>query len=106
MEEDSVVALPGPGAGVTADPLLAVLGEGARRMLTQAIEAEVATCLAASMPGSPTSRVVGAWCAMAMRRSGRFRPASARSRSRRPKVRDRAAEGSQPIRFTSAVLPG
>src|SRR4051795_10834282 len=24
---------------------------------------------------------------------------------RRPKVRDRAAEGSQPIRFTSAVLP-
>ena len=41
MEEDSVVSLPRPGASVTDDPLLAVLREGARRMLTQAIEAEV-----------------------------------------------------------------
>ena len=40
MEEDTVVALPRPGAGVTDDPLLAVLREGARRMLMQAIEAE------------------------------------------------------------------
>ena len=41
MEEDTVVALPRPGSGVTDDPLLAVLREGARRTLTQAIEAEV-----------------------------------------------------------------
>ena len=41
MEEDSVVALPRPGASITDDPLLAVLREGARRMLMQAIEAEV-----------------------------------------------------------------
>ena len=41
MEEDTVVPLPRPGAAVEADPLLAVLREGARRMLTQAIEAEV-----------------------------------------------------------------
>ena len=47
MEEDTVVALPRPGSGVTDDPLLAVLREGARRMLTQAIEAEVETFLAA-----------------------------------------------------------
>jgi hypothetical protein len=41
MDEDSVVALPRPGASATDDPLLAVLREGARRMLMQAIEAEV-----------------------------------------------------------------
>jgi hypothetical protein len=33
MEKDSVVALPRPGASVSGDPLLAVLREGARRML-------------------------------------------------------------------------
>ena len=47
MEEDTVVALPRPGSGVMDDPLLAVLREGARRMLTQAIEAEVEAFLAA-----------------------------------------------------------
>ena len=47
MEADTVVALPRPGSGVTDDPLLAVLREGARRMLTQAIEAEVEAFLAA-----------------------------------------------------------
>src|SRR5215218_6252428 len=35
MEEDTVVALPRPGSGVMDDPLLAVLREGARRMLTE-----------------------------------------------------------------------
>ena len=33
MKEDTVVTLPRPGASVTDDPLLAVLREGARRML-------------------------------------------------------------------------
>src|SRR3954447_19717280 len=47
MEEDTVVSLPRPGSGVTDDPLLTVLREGARRMLMQAIEAEVETFLAA-----------------------------------------------------------
>ena len=46
MDEDSVVALPRPGASVTDDPLLAVLRDGARRMLMQAIEAEVEAFLA------------------------------------------------------------
>ena len=41
MEEDTVIALPRPGSSVTDDPLLAVLREGARRMLTQASETEV-----------------------------------------------------------------
>ena len=40
MEEHTVVSLSRPGSGVTDDPLLAVLREGARRMLMQAIEAE------------------------------------------------------------------
>ena len=46
MEEDSVASLPRPGASVAEDPLSAVLREGARRMLTQAIEAEVEAFLA------------------------------------------------------------
>ncbi len=43
MTEDSVVALHHPG--VTADPLTAVLRAGARELLAQAIEAEVAAVL-------------------------------------------------------------
>jgi hypothetical protein len=46
MEEDTVVSLPRPGASVTDDPLLVVLRDGARRMLMQAIEAEVEAFLA------------------------------------------------------------
>ena len=37
MEEGTVVPLPRPGATVADDPLLAVLREGARRMLMQAV---------------------------------------------------------------------
>ena len=47
MEEDTVVPLPRPGATLADDPLLAVLREGARWMLMQAVEAEVETFLAA-----------------------------------------------------------
>ncbi len=47
MEEGTVVALPKPDATVADDPLLVVLREGARRMLTQAVEAEVEAFLAA-----------------------------------------------------------
>jgi putative transposase len=47
MEEHTVVTLPRPGSGVTDDPLLAVLREGARRMLMPAVEAEVEAFLAA-----------------------------------------------------------
>ena len=45
MTEDSVVALHHPG--MTADPLTEVLRAGARELLAQAIEAEVAAVLAA-----------------------------------------------------------
>ena len=46
MQEDTAVGLPRPGRTVEDDPLLAVLREGARQMLTNAIEAEVAAFLA------------------------------------------------------------
>jgi putative transposase len=104
MDEDSVVALPRPGAGVTDDPLLAVLREGARRMLMQAIEAEVEAFLAAH---------AGLVDAQGRRRLVRNGHAPERQIQtgigplavRRPKLRDRGAGGDEPIRFTSAILP-
>src|SRR5437764_6597001 len=80
MEEGTVVPLPRPGATLADDPLLAVLREGARRMLTQAVEAEVEAFLAAH-PASRMIRAAGVWCATGTRRSGTSRRGSARSRS-------------------------
>ena len=104
MEEDAVVALPRPGASIESDPLLAVLRDGARRMLMQAIEAEVEAFLAAQ-----------AELADAQGRRRLVRNGHAPERQiqtgigpievRRPKVRDRGAADAEPIRFTSAVLP-
>jgi putative transposase len=104
VDEDSVVALPRPGASVTDDPLLAVLREGARRMLLQAIEAEVEALLTAH---------AGLVDAQGRRRLVRNGHAPERQIQtgigslavRRPKVRDRGAGGDEPIRFTSAILP-
>jgi hypothetical protein len=80
MGEHTVVGLPRPGGMVEDDPLLAVLREGARRMLTHAIEAEVA----GFSPPTTTWLTTGdaaAWCATATRRAARSRPGSARSKS-------------------------
>ena len=57
MEETTVVGLARPGGTVEDDPLLCVLRDGARQMLMQAIEAEVAGFLAtrADRPHAPTS---------------------------------------------------
>src|SRR3954468_10779727 len=104
MEEHTVVSLPTPGSGVTDDPLLAVLREGARRMLMQAIEAEVEMFLAAH------SGLVDEGGRRRLVRNGHAPERQIQTgigpvQVRRPKVRDRATEGSQPIRFTSAVLP-
>ena len=105
MEADSVVALPSPGSGVTGDPLLAVLREGARRMPAQAVGAEVEAFLAA-LPGRPwTGRGAG------LVRNGhaperRLRTGIGPLWVRRPKLRDRGSvAGGGPIRFASAVLP-
>ena len=105
MEEDTVVALPRPGSGVMDDPLLAVLREGARRMLTQAIEAEVEAFLAAHaglVDQQGRRRLVRNGHAPERRLQTGIGPLEVR----RPKLRDRGsvADGG-PIRFTSAVLP-
>jgi putative transposase len=104
MDEDSVVALPRPGASATDDPLLAVLREGARRMLLQAIEAEVEAFLAAHAglrDQQGRRRVV---------RNGhgperQIQTGIGPLEVRRPKVRDRNAGSDEPIRFSSAILP-
>ncbi len=104
MEEDSVVPLPRPGTSVIDDPLLAVLREGARRMLMQAVEAEVEAFLAAH---------AGLADEQGRRRLVRNGHAPERQiqtgigplEVRRPKLRDRGIAGDEPIRFTSAILP-
>ena len=105
MKEDTVVALPRPGAGVADDPLLMVLREGARRMLLQAIEAEVETFLTAHgslVDEQGRRRLVRNGHAPERQIQTGIGPLEVR----RPKVRDRGgAVGGEPIRFTSAVLP-
>jgi putative transposase len=104
VEEDSVVSLPRPGSDVVSDPLLAVLREGARRMLTQAVEAEVEAFLAAHAEltdGQGRRRLVRNGHAPERQIQTGIGPLEVR----RPKVRDRGVAGEEPIRFTSAILP-
>jgi transposase-like protein len=104
VEGDTVVPLPRPGATLADDPLLAVLREGARRMLVQAVEAEVETFLAAHADLADDR---------GRRRLVRNGHAPERSIQTgigpvgvsRPRVRDRGGDGSEPIRFSSAILP-
>ena len=104
MGEGTVVPLPKPGASVANDPLLAVLREGARRMLTQAVEAEVEAFLTAHgdlADGRGRRRLV---------RNGHaperhIQTGIGTIEVRRPRVRDRGEDGSEPVRFTSAILP-
>jgi putative transposase len=104
VEKDTVVPLPRPGAAVDADPLLAVLREGARRLLTQAIEAEVEAFLVAHLDLTDE---------LGRRRLVRNGHAPERHiqtgigpiEVRRPRVRDRDGSGSPPIHFSSAILP-
>ena len=104
MEEDTVVPLPRPGSSVEGDPLLAVLREGARRMLTQAVEAEVEAFLAAHaelVDRQGRRRVVRNGHAPERRIQTGIGPIEVR----RPRVRDRGDGDGEPIGFTSAVLP-
>src|SRR4051794_34129359 len=104
MEEGTVVPLPRPGARLADDPLLTVLREGARRMLTQAIEAEVEAFLAAHADLADDQ---------GRRRLVRNGHAPARSIQTgigplavsRPRVRDRGGGGPGPVPLPSAALP-
>ena len=73
-----------PGIPVPAsDALTDVLREGARRMLREAVEAEVQeflTCHASLKDGS----IVSGWCGTAIYRNGRSRQGWGTSPSRRP----------------------
>ena len=104
MEEGTVVPLPRPGATVADDPLLAVLREGARRMLMQAVEAEVEAFIAAHADltdGQGRRRVVRNGHAPERHIQTGIGPLAVS----RPRVRDRGGDGSGQVRFGSAVLP-
>jgi putative transposase len=105
MKDDTVVALPRPGASLADDPLLAVLREGARRMLMQAIEAEVEAFLVAH------AELTDDWGRRRVVRNGHAPERQIQTgigpvEVRRPRVRDRGGAAAEaPIRFTSAILP-
>jgi putative transposase len=90
--------------GTFADPLTEVLRSGARALLTQAVEAEVAALLsghADKLTDDGRARLV---------RHGHLPEREIMTgigavAVRCPRVRDRVGEGSQRIRFSSAVLP-
>ncbi|EKV28906.1 Mobile element protein [Caenispirillum salinarum AK4] len=102
MTDDTVVALRQPGE--TDDPLTEILRSGARQLLAQAVEAEIAAVLAEH---EHLTTVDG------RRRLVRHGHGPEREiltgigpvPVRRPKVRDRGADGEDRIRFTSAILP-
>jgi putative transposase len=102
VTETKVFQLSQPGA--FADPLTEVLRKGARALLTQAVEAEVAALLSAMPTNSPLTAVSG-WCATGICPSARSSPGLVRFAVRCPRVRDRAGEGPERIRFSSAILP-
>ncbi len=104
MEQDNVVAFRRPDEP-SEDPLTEVLRHGARALLAQAIEAEVAAFLANHadlVDGAGRRRLV---------RNG-FLPGRTIQTGigpvpvRQPRVRDRGAGAPEPkIRFSSAILP-
>src|SRR3954453_14206485 len=101
MEEGTVVQLPKPGATLADDPLLAVLREGARRMLTRAVEAEVEAFLAAHAglaDDRGRRRLVRNGHAPERHVQTGIGPLAVS----RPRVRDRGGDGSRPGRFRPA----
>ena len=104
MKEDRVVELRQPG-GFSEDPLTEVLRAGARQLLAQAVEQEVAAFVAAHEPlrdAAGRQRVVRHGYLPAREIQTGIGPVAVRC----PRVRDRrAGEGSPVIRFSSAILP-
>src|SRR6476659_8643955 len=104
MEEDSVVPLARPATSIPDDPLLAVLREGARRMLMQAIEAEVETFLAAHV-GLTDEQGRQRFVRNGHGPERQLQTGIGPLEVRRPKLRDRGRADADPIRFASAILP-
>jgi putative transposase len=90
--------------GTFADPLTEVLRNGARALLTQAVEAEVAallSCHADKLTHDGHQRLVRHGHLPERKIVTGIGPVAVRC----PRVRDRAGEGSERIRFSSAILP-
>ena len=102
MTETNVFQLSQPGT--FTDPLTEVLRSGARALLTQAVEAEVAallSCHADKLTDDGRQRLVRHGHLPEREIVTGIGPVAVRC----PRVRDRAGEGSQRIRFSSAILP-
>jgi len=90
--------------GSFADPLTEVLRNGARALLTQAVEAEVAallSCHADKLMDDGRQRLVRHGHLPEREIMTGIGPVTVRC----PRVRDRVGEGAERIRFSSAILP-
>ena len=100
MTEANVFQLSQPGS--FADPLTEVLRHGARTLLAQAVEAEVAAVLAShadTLTDDGRQRLVRHGHLPQREIMTGIGPVTVRC----PRVRDRAGEGSERIRFSSAI---
>ena len=102
MTETNVFQLSQPGSFF--DPLTEVLRDGARALLAQAVEAEVAALLsryADETSNDGRQRLVRHGHLPERKIMTGIGPVAVRC----PRVRDRVGEGSERIRFSSAILP-
>jgi transposase-like protein len=102
VTETNVFQLSQPGT--FTDPLTEVLRSGARALLAQAVEAEVAALLAGhadKLTNDGRQRLVRHGYLPEREIMTGIGPVTVRC----PRVRDRVGEGSDPIRFSSAILP-
>ena len=102
MTNTNVFQLSQPGA--FADPLTEVLRNGARALLAQAVEVEVAALLSAhadNLTENGHHRLVRHGHLPEREIMTGIGPVAVRC----PRVRDRVGEGSERIRFSSAILP-
>ena len=102
MTEANVFQLSQPGT--FTDPLTAVLRNGARALLAQAVEAEASALLAShadKLTEDGRQRLVRHGHLPEREVMTGIGPVAVRC----PRVRDRVGEGSERIRFSSAILP-
>ena len=102
MTDINVFRLSQPGA--LADPLTEVLRNGARALLSQAVEAEVAALLSAhadKLTDDGRRRLVRHGHLPERAIMTGIGPVAVRC----PRVRDRGGEGPERVRFSSAILP-
>ncbi len=102
MTDTNVFELSQPGS--FADPLTEVLRNGARALLAQAVEAEVAallSCHADKLTDDGRQRLVRHGHLPEREIMTGIGPVEVRC----PRVRDRVGEGAERIRFSSAILP-